>query len=152
MLDLDQNPNFHYHSKCKRMKLTHFCFADDLTAICRGDKTSLLILQKKIEDFAKVSGLIVNPAKSQVFFGFEAQCHKQYILEKLQYSEGKLPVRYLGIPIISTRLSAADFSHIIENIRARLGSWSGRFLSYASRLQLINSDIYFIYNPIGLLC
>lgn len=72
LLDLEHDPNFHFHAKCKRMKLTHLIFVDGFMAICRADKTSPLILKKKIEEFAAVSGLIVNNSKSHMFLSHEA--------------------------------------------------------------------------------
>lgn len=142
MLDLDRNPSFHYHAKCKRMKLTHLSFADDLTVFCRADHTSLVILKRKIEEFARTSGLIVNSTKSQIFLSSEAQDLKQFILDQLQYTYTTLPVKYLGMPLISSRLSATDCLPVIDKIRAKLSSWSVKFLSYAGRLQLINSIIF----------
>lgn len=63
-------------------------------------------------------------------------------MENLGYNEGTLPVRYLGIPLISTRLNDADCSPVLDNIRKRFQSWSARFLSYVGRLQLINSVMF----------
>lgn len=72
---LNGDPDFHYHTKCRNLKLTHMCFADDFMGFCRADRTSPIILKKKIEEFAQCSGLIVNPQKSQVFLSFEGQVH-----------------------------------------------------------------------------
>ncbi|KAL4383097.1 hypothetical protein GQ457_15G000930 [Hibiscus cannabinus] len=33
---------FQYHPKCKRVRLTHLCFADDLLIFCKGNVDSLL--------------------------------------------------------------------------------------------------------------
>lgn len=30
-------PEFHYHPRCKSLKLTHLCFADNLIMCCKGD-------------------------------------------------------------------------------------------------------------------
>ena len=39
-----------------------------------------------------------------------------------------------------------DFLPLVEKIRKRIGTWTGRFLSYARRLQLINSVIMSLVN------
>jgi hypothetical protein len=56
--------------------------------------------------------------------------------------EGKLPVRYLGVPLISSRLSYADCRGLLERITRRIDSWLCRNLSYAGRLQLLSSVLY----------
>ncbi|KAK3229312.1 hypothetical protein Dsin_001193 [Dipteronia sinensis] len=47
--------------------------------------------------------------------------------------EGKLPVRYLGVPLISSRLCASDCDTLLEKIIARINSWLSRNLSFAGR-------------------
>jgi hypothetical protein len=54
-------------------------------------------------------------------------------------TEGKLPVRYLGVHLISSRLSAADCRMLIEKITSRIDSWTSKNLSFAGRLQLLSS-------------
>jgi hypothetical protein len=42
--------------------------------------------------------------------------------ERLQFKEGKLPVRYVGVPMISRKLIAHDCNQLIEKITARINS------------------------------
>jgi hypothetical protein len=56
--------------------------------------------------------------------------------------QGRFPVRYLGVPLISTRLSAANCSVLLEKIMGRINSWISKKLSFAGRLQLLNSILY----------
>ena len=53
-------------------------------------------------------------------------------------------MRYLGVPLISTRLTHADCMPLIQRITARIQSWTSKALSYAGRLQLIASVVYSI--------
>ncbi|KAK3229795.1 hypothetical protein Dsin_001676 [Dipteronia sinensis] len=55
------------------------------------------------------------------------------------YTIGSLPIRYLGIPIISSRLCPRDCSPLVDKVSTRLTSWLNRGLSYTYRLQLIVS-------------
>ncbi len=64
---------------------------------------------------------------------------KQEILHVLQMPKGVLPVRYLGVPLISKRLSAVDCEVLITKISSRIDSWLVRKLSFAGRLQLMSS-------------
>ncbi|KAL4354455.1 hypothetical protein GQ457_06G034820 [Hibiscus cannabinus] len=58
----------------------------------------------------------------------------------------RLTVRYLGIPLVTRRLTEKDCDVLLEKVKARLGQWSSRKLSYAGRLQLINAVIFSIVN------
>lgn len=52
---------------------------------------------------------------------------------------GSLPVKYLGLPLISTRLKKEHCHDLINKIAARVLNWAAKTLSYAGRLQLVNS-------------
>lgn len=55
-----------------------------------------------------------------------------------------MPVRYLGIPLISSRLTAEDCSSLLNKLTARIDFWLSKNLSFAGRLQLISSVLYSI--------
>lgn len=92
-----------------------------------------------LNEFSTLSGLKCNPAKSTVFCIGVSQVVKDRILGCLQMKEGKLPVRYLGVPLISSRVTAADCSVLLEKITGWIDSWMFKKLSFAGRLQLISS-------------
>ncbi|GKA70188.1 hypothetical protein Tco_0776252 [Tanacetum coccineum] len=52
-----------------------------------------------------------------------------------------LPVKYLGVPLISTRLIYRDCRELIEKVQNRINDWKNKSLSVAGRLQLIKSVI-----------
>ena len=64
------------------------------------------------------------------------------ILQLLGFSEGTLLFKYLGVPVIASRLSKADCCHLVNIITAKVRSWSQRFLSFTGRLQLITSVLH----------
>lgn len=68
---------------------------------------------------------------------------KCQLLASLGYKEGTLPVRYLGVPLISSRLKKVDCSILVDKIVGRVKSWTCKALSYAGRLQLGNSILFF---------
>lgn len=49
-------------------------------------------------------------------------------------NKGKLPVRYLGVPLIFGKLTLKDCNSLIERITARIKAWTSRFLSFSGRL------------------
>nr|GEV06483.1 putative reverse transcriptase domain-containing protein [Tanacetum cinerariifolium] len=82
------NPHFKYHWKCKDLKITHLCFADDLMLFCHGDSKSVSNLKNSLDEFGSVSGLLPS----------------------------KLSVRYLGVPLLSKRLHVNDCSMLVDKV------------------------------------
>ncbi|KAL0302261.1 UNVERIFIED_CONTAM: hypothetical protein Sangu_3110200, partial [Sesamum angustifolium] len=84
-------------------------------------------------------GLKLTRLKSQIIFSRAVQQERQQILDYLGFQEGSLPVKYLGLPLTSSRLTIADCRPLIDKVEARLAGWNNQLLSYAGRLQLIKS-------------
>lgn len=121
------------------MKLNHLCFADDLFVFSNGDVGSIKIIQPIIQHFKDVSGLYPNLHKSLIYCSGVSPAIKNQIVSVLKFKLGSLPVKYLGVPLISTRLKKEHCRDLVDRISARVLNWSAKALSYAGRLQLINS-------------
>ncbi|KAL7591715.1 hypothetical protein Lser_V15G35619 [Lactuca serriola] len=80
---------FKYHWGCKKQKITHLCFADDLMIFCHGNKASVKVIKEALDEFAGVAGLNPNLAKSHIFFGNVKANMKKKILDSLAFVEGK---------------------------------------------------------------
>ncbi|KAL0444839.1 UNVERIFIED_CONTAM: hypothetical protein Slati_2206600 [Sesamum latifolium] len=91
--------------------------------------------------FAEWSGLEANPSKSQIIVSKAAWDVKQQLLNVLGFWEGTLPVRYLGVPLISSRLTAGDCAPLLRKVDERLQGWSKLQLSFAAGVQLLRSVI-----------
>ncbi|GKE00043.1 RNA-directed DNA polymerase, eukaryota, reverse transcriptase zinc-binding domain protein [Tanacetum coccineum] len=121
------------------VKPTHLIFADDLMLFSNGDNVSVSILKKALEEFSKVSGLVLNLEKSVVFFGKVPSHIKRSILKVMPFFEGSLPIRYLGVPLISSRLYKNFCDPLIDKVKQRLYNWKNKVLSFAGRQKLIQS-------------
>ncbi|KAL0295119.1 UNVERIFIED_CONTAM: hypothetical protein Sangu_3204200 [Sesamum angustifolium] len=134
-----QATEFQYHWKCKDLGLINLCFADDVLLFCKAHLPSIKVLTDTLTEFAAMSGLKINPAKSQIILSRSVQQERQQILDYLGFQEGTLPIKYLGIPLTSSRLTMSDCRPLIDKVEARLAGWNHQNLSYAGRLQLIKS-------------
>ncbi|CAH1439107.1 unnamed protein product [Lactuca virosa] len=134
-----ENEGFKYHWRCRAQEITHLCFADDLMWFCHGNSSSVRIIKKAMDEFAGTAGLIPNLSKSHIFFGNVKEPFKSAIFDILPFIEGKIPMKYLGIPLISTRLFNRDCKNLIEKVKLKVNDWKNKSLSYAGRLQLISS-------------
>ncbi|GJR17132.1 RNA-directed DNA polymerase, eukaryota, reverse transcriptase zinc-binding domain protein [Tanacetum coccineum] len=137
--NISESGKFKYHYGCKELKLTHMCFADDLMILCNGDTESLKVVKKSLDDFSGVSGLFPNLSKSTIFFGSISESLKEEMLQILPFKCGKLPIKYLGVPLLAKRLGVKDCQSLIDSVRNMINCWRNKFLSYAERIQLIAS-------------
>ncbi|GJX88337.1 retrovirus-related pol polyprotein from transposon TNT 1-94 [Tanacetum coccineum] len=133
--------SFRFHKQYEDHGLINVCFADDLFIFSRGDVNSAKVIMESLEEFKNVSGLVPSLSKSTAFFCNVTSHVKQSILHIMPFSEGTLPVIYLGVPLISTRLFNRDCKFLVEKAKNRIGDWKNKSLSYAGRLQLCNSVI-----------
>ncbi|GKE19442.1 hypothetical protein Tco_1427019 [Tanacetum coccineum] len=102
-----------------------------------GAKESLY--ENAINEFSKVSGLVPNLDKSVTFFGNVPSHTKRDILRVMAFTKGSLPIRYLGVPLISFILYKKFCDPLIDKVKQRLINWKNKVLSFARRLQLIQS-------------
>ena len=141
----EEGRQFDYHWRCKKTKLTHLCFADDLLLFCGKSMHSIGIIHQTLAEFYAMSGLRPNEGKSNIFIAGRHVNFQEAVRELFNYQVGELPVRYLGIPLISTKLNALHCKPLVDRITARATSWTARVLSFAGRLQLIQATLYGIF-------
>ncbi|VFR01060.1 unnamed protein product, partial [Cuscuta campestris] len=122
-------------------EITHIAFADDIMMFSRGDKDSVQILADALKHFSSVSGLHVNAQKSNIYLAGQIKGNKQHILNLVNFPEGLLPVKYLGLPLTSQRASKRDFTRLIETVDDNIRRWNTKTLTIAGRAELIRSVI-----------
>lgn len=137
---------FAYHHKCEETKLTHLCFADDLLIFTKGDKQSVKGVLEVLKEFELQSGLGVSLSKTCFFSCGLQQMEINEIAEETGLSHGTLPIRYLGVPLCTKKLSLSNCEPLISSIKMKLNSWSAKSLSFAGRLLLINTVLAGITN------
>ncbi|GKC36740.1 RNA-directed DNA polymerase, eukaryota, reverse transcriptase zinc-binding domain protein [Tanacetum coccineum] len=116
--NVKRNPKFQYHYGCKSMKITHVCFADDLFILCHGDDDSVKVVRYSINEFGDYSGLLSNFNKSIIFFGSASGEVQEDIMKVMPFEKAKLPMKYLGVPLIAKRLGIMNF--ILKEINSLL--------------------------------
>jgi hypothetical protein len=94
-----QLSGFNFHPKCQALGISHLGFADDILLLCRCDMASVNILLQQLQVFGESSGLVINAAKSSIFFAGVSEDMKQAILNLSQFTEGNFPFKYLGVPL-----------------------------------------------------
>ncbi|XP_071719040.1 uncharacterized protein [Rutidosis leptorrhynchoides] len=134
-----QVDGFRFHPRCDNLNLINVCFADDLFLFSHADITSVKVIFDALDEFKECSGLTPSIPKSTGFFANVSSNVKNQILDLMPFEEGTLPVRYLGVPLISSRLLSSDCKPLIEMVKNRIQDWKNKFLSFTGRVQLISS-------------
>ncbi|GJW05389.1 RNA-directed DNA polymerase, eukaryota, reverse transcriptase zinc-binding domain protein [Tanacetum coccineum] len=116
---IERDNQFKYHWGCKEIKLAQLCFANDLLMLCNGDYKSVEILKKGLMEFSKTSGLIPNMRKSTIFFGSIKEVEKKRILEVMPFKVGKLPMKYLGVPLITKNIRITECNQLVERVKQK---------------------------------
>lgn len=137
----EQHSEFSFHHRYEDQKPNHLMFADDLMLVSKANRSSLFWCKQQLEIFSKASGLHINQDKGLILFSGVDTETQSNLASEMGFTIGSLPVKYLGVPLISSRLLNEDCSIIIEKVKGRISSWTNRFLSFAGRVQLINSVI-----------
>ncbi|GJW25392.1 RNA-directed DNA polymerase, eukaryota, reverse transcriptase zinc-binding domain protein [Tanacetum coccineum] len=128
-----------YHHGCKELKLSNMCFDDDLLILCNGDMESVGVIKQTMDQFSSISGLFPNVGKSTIFFGSVPLSVQNEILSIMPFQVGSLPMKYLGVPLISQKLGINDCKSLVNKVAEKINCWKNKMLTYARRIQLIAS-------------
>lgn len=96
--------------------------------------------------FARMSGLNIIMEKSTLYMAGVRDTHRENIISSFPFSVGELPVKYLGLPLLTKCMTSVDYNPLLEKIRNKVSSWTSWYLSYAGRMQLLQSVIRSITN------
>ncbi|XP_039020908.1 uncharacterized protein LOC120152868 [Hibiscus syriacus] len=99
---------FGYHPKCKRIGVTHLTFADDLLIFCKGNEESIIGVIVVLDYFYGISCLKLNASKSEFFVVGMSTGVLENIKQTTGFNLSSLPVRYLGIPLLTRKISEKD--------------------------------------------
>ncbi|XP_039036460.1 uncharacterized protein LOC120173331 [Hibiscus syriacus] len=112
----------------------------------KGNIDSVVGVLTILDQFYEVFGLKLNPTKCEIF----ATGISTRTIDNLKiitgFQIGSLPVHYLGIPLVTRKLTEKDCQALIDMIKLKLHQWSSRNLSYAGRLELIRSVLFNVSN------
>lgn len=133
--------NLSYHHHCRKTRLTHLSFTDDLMIFIDGSLDSVQRVLQIFHEFEKRSGLAVSLQKSSFFSSDISQEEISTIQVSTGMPHRTLPMKYLGVPMVTKKLTLHDCEPMLHQIKLRFSSWSAKALSFAGRLLLIKTVI-----------
>ncbi|GJY33801.1 hypothetical protein Tco_0418270 [Tanacetum coccineum] len=82
-----------------------------------GTPESATVIMEALDEFKNASGLVPSLPKSTAYFCNVLNYTKHAILQILPFEEGRLPVKYLGVPLVSSQLIYRDCKELIEKVQ-----------------------------------
>ena len=92
-----------------------------------------------LNSFGDVTGLKTNFLKSTVI---PIRCQGVDLntaLSRFTAKRASFPIKYLGLPLSTTRLKNVDFQPVVDKMAGKLNAWNGQNMSMAGRLTLVKS-------------
>ena len=63
-----------YHSRCKRLCITHLCFADDPLAFTNGTDKGVYGICEVLKKFYYLTEIQINPTIMEIFYSNSVEC------------------------------------------------------------------------------
>lgn len=118
---------------------THQQFVDDTMLMGIASVREARVIKETLEEFNKASGLDINKGKSQLFF-FNTQMEiKREIIRTLGFTEGHLPSKFLGAPLVEGNPKARQWKELLDKMESKLRNWTYRTLNFSTRLTLVKA-------------
>jgi len=120
------------------------------------------MIRTVLTKFQDLSGLYPNPNKSDIFLSGTLNAERDQIIRILGFKEGELPMKYLRLPLLSSRLKAVYCKGLVDRITSKVRHWTMVwtrvnklvFMKIASPVTLENFEtpiIWFCLTTIGTL-
>ncbi|XP_052112461.1 uncharacterized protein LOC127744218 [Arachis duranensis] len=120
--------------------ISHLCFADDIILFAEAKVDQANIINKCLEAFCQSSGQNVSKEKTRIFFSKNVgHMVRTEISNVLQFARTDDLGKYLGVPVLHSKVTKHTFEGIINKLHARLNSSKASSLSLAGRTTLVKS-------------
>ena len=97
------------HPECEAPVVTHLSFADDVLIFFDGKQDSIHGIMSILEEFHTGTGLEVNRDKTALFLDGGNTQENSQLASSVGIQFGSLPVRYLGVPLSSKKMTRQDY-------------------------------------------
>ncbi|KAJ4811862.1 RNA-directed DNA polymerase (reverse transcriptase)-related family protein [Rhynchospora pubera] len=114
-------------------------YADDALFFFKPDTAQCHLLKVVFSVFYQISGLKINPLKSEVVILNATATLALQLANILDCNLTSFPITYLGLPLSNKKLKREDYVNLLQRFKLKLDTWSSSMLSMAGRLTLINS-------------
>lgn len=114
-------------------------FADDIIIFTNGEIKGVRNILALLERYQNASGQVFNKAKTRIFHGCMPLSRKIAITTEIGINVAQLPEKYLGVQLITCRVTRASVANVVDKISRRLDSYKNRQISFKARAVLIRA-------------
>ncbi|XP_049399717.1 uncharacterized protein LOC125863742 [Solanum stenotomum] len=136
---LFQNPLYHgFHMERRGPQINHLSFADDIIIFTSGRKHSLKLIMHTLATYERISGQLVNKAKSHFMLHSNAfRTTSDRVRKYTGFHQKDAPLTYLGCPLFVGRPRIIYFSELINKVVNKITGWQSKLLSFGGKATLI---------------
>ncbi|CAN0912002.1 Putative ribonuclease H protein At1g65750 [Linum grandiflorum] len=131
-------------NKIEGLKLDNgeWCFVESRLRAAMANLRQAGFMQEALEKFCTASGQRVNVGKSVIFASTGTPLSvKSDIINKTGFQLSANLGRYLGVPLIHSRVNKDTYFSVVERVQSRLAGWKSKLLSRTGRETLIHSTL-----------
>ncbi|CAL2229042.1 unnamed protein product [Prunus armeniaca] len=120
--------------------ISHLFFYDDLVLFAEASANQAKIMKSCLDLFCSASGQIVHFEKFAIFCSPNTcnEVAKEISLICVSPFTNDLG-KYLGMPLLHSRIGKRTYSSLVDKVRNRLAAWKSKLLSLARRATLIQA-------------
>lgn len=120
--------------------LSHLFFADDLVLFGSTTQRQLQLIEDILAEFCAASGQVVNLSKTRIYLSRNIlREDASRICRQLRFQRTDCLGKYLGVPLLHSRVTADTYKYLVERTQSKLASWKAKSLSLAGRITLAKS-------------
>lgn len=129
------------HPMCKDPLITHLLFADDLVVFTKPTNQNICCILEVLISVRDITGLAINMQKSEIMVASFPEMQKRHLISISTLYEMQPSTSYLGLPLISKRITTSDCLPLYEKITNKMTDWRSMNLSQSGRLIIVQSIV-----------
>ena len=103
---------------------THQQFVDDNMLMGPSSVHEARGIKESLNTFLEARSLEINKEKSQTYFFNTLRITRRNILRILEFLEGSLPSKYLGVPLEKSTIKQISWKELVDKINKNLNLWT----------------------------